>query len=391
MPTATTGRTYRLGARLAAVDGLLGREEAERVQRLQRALSSVVWMPAGGVPNAVAAPTADAEFVGRLMLGLLCRGWPTLASPLVEGALLRGDRRLVADGAVLDLLCDSNAEKDLYRNELATLFGDAIGWVELQRPLASLVRQDLKGEVGSGRVDFAIELPAEKNPIRLIVEVDGPHHTNAGQATFDKEREKIAGQHGWATRRVRTASGQFDEADLKNLSAYVDEVGKANPFPFSHLTTADSGLEGIDAAATQLLLTPHAVARLQLALARSVMDGLLRLDAEQWTIAVVEREVPCAELAVRDWLTTLRNLCGLYGIPVGLRRVQLLVAEEHLAAFPAHLMSDAGTDAIAVAVERLGDARPGTKVDLAVDVSMGAHPTRRYPTDPIAESGVVAR
>ena len=432
MPAPRNWHTYRLGARLAAIDGLVGREGAERVQRLQRALSSVVWMPAGGVPNAVATPTADATFVGRLMLGLLCRGWPTLSSPAVEeallasldvgglglalaggaaggvgqrlapvapgdlpawegavlGALLRGDPRLEADGSVLAELCDSDTEKTFYRGELTDLFGSAIGWVELQRPFESLVREDLQGKSSEGgRVDFALELPGDPEAIQLIVELDGPHHDDPTQKAIDWERNERARQHGWTTLRVRTCDHRLDPGDLKALRAKFESIKQHNAFPFTHFDVIDGGTpDAMLASAARLLLTPHAVARVELALARSVMDGWLRLEADAWSVAVAEREVPCAELAVRDFLDTLIDLCGLYGIPFGVRRVRLLVAREHLPGMADIEVAGPAVDGIEVSVEPLAEAGSDAEVDLAVDVSVEAHPTRRYPTDPLSDA-----
>lgn len=78
--------TYRLGAYLPSLRGLVTSDAHDQVDRLQSALSSVAYML---TPTVAAAPaTDDARFVGRLLLGLLCRGWPTFSSPDVELALL---------------------------------------------------------------------------------------------------------------------------------------------------------------------------------------------------------------------------------------------------------------------------------------------------------------
>jgi hypothetical protein len=196
---------YRVGARLPSVDFLVGSDTKDQVDRLQQALSSVVCIESSPVASDAAPASVDARFMGRLLLGLFCRGWPTFSSPDVEqallesidpalglqlretslsgnigwrldkvgsisegdwnrailDALLRGDRRLEVDEATLAMLSDSPAEQEFYRDHLTRFLGDAIGWVELQRPLSSMVREDALDpeRFGSERVDFSLDLP----------------------------------------------------------------------------------------------------------------------------------------------------------------------------------------------------------------------------------------
>jgi ATP-dependent DNA helicase RecQ len=421
--------TYRLGARIPSLDGLIGPDASDRVGRLQQALSAVAFIRGPSAPAEDRPATEDARFVGRLLLGLLCRGWPTFSSPAVEEALLesidpaahlvgrpmgpdgqigwrldddgaalpgtwedairrallRGDHRLGIDEATVAMLTDSRAEQEFYRAHLAPLLGQAIGWLELQRPLASMVREDPDSErLGSGRVDFALDLPGTRKPVRRVIELDGPRHRTPSVRHSDDYRDQLLSNHGWQTNRVPIET--LDDGSLNHLPGTLRAIIENNPFPFTDIEDGDQALENPrDREAARLILTPHAVARVQLALCRAVMDGALRLSAPEWTVAVVEREVPCAALAVHDWLQPLTHLRRLYGIPSELTRVRLLVATEHLAPFAVPTWKDLPEPGPRVVLEPFttdGDVR---RVDLGIDVSVGAHPTRRYPTDPLRQ------
>ncbi|HEU0114985.1 MAG TPA: DEAD/DEAH box helicase [Thermomicrobiales bacterium] len=425
---------HRVGARLGAIDGLLAGPEGEIESRLQAALSSVAVIRDNQAPPP--APTDDARFIGRLLLGLQCRGWPTLSSPMVERALLdagdsdcglavdpagsagsvgwrlrptdardgpawaqtlldgllRGDPRLEIDGGVIASLRDSPEEQAFYANDLAPMFGQAIGWVELQRSMATMARDNMPGDdkIGTGRVDFALELPGQddEHPIRLVIEYDGCQHKHAPQSIIDRNRDTLLRKHGWQTRRIRTWQKPVDLAALKTwITTNID----ANRVPFQHIDSPrDPAVDLMLREATRLMLTPHAVARAQLALSRALLEGALRLDQPEWKLAVVEREVPCAELAVRDWLATLDHLCTLYGVELGVRRIQLWVEREHLAEF-AEPRFPSDKARMSISVESLAALPPSANVDRQIDVSVGCHPTRRYPTDPLRDRGVVAR
>lgn len=425
---------YRAGARLPSVDSLIGSEATDQVDRLQQTLSSVVCIESAPLARDAAPASDDAQFIGRLLLGLYSRGWPTFSSPDVEqvllesidpasglefhetgasgaigwrleragalsnedscravlDALLRGDRRLEADEAVLAMLSDSQAEQTFYRDHLTRFLGSAIGWVEMQRPLSSMVREDAPNpeRFGSERVDFALELPGSKGPVKVVIELDGPHHDQPNQRAIDGNRDNLLQKHDWLTRRVPVRT--IDDGSFNYLPGSLKAIIGANPFPFTHIEQSDESLDDpLNREAMRLLLTPHAIARVQLALSRALMTGILDIRNEAWVIAVVERDIPCAELAARDWLKTLHHLCLLYDIEIPLERVRLLVAEDHRTTFAPVPWGGRAKPAIGVMAERFVGPVGTEVIDLALDVSVGCHPTRRYPDDPLR--AVIAR
>jgi ATP-dependent DNA helicase RecQ len=426
--------TFRLGARIPSLDSLVSPAASVQIAQLQQALSSVASIESSPLAGITLTATEDALFVGRLLLGLLCRGWPSFSSPDVEqaiiasmgpaaglicrerglagnigwrldpaepvpngtwddairGALLGGDQRLSIDEATVAMLADSKTEQRFYRDHLTPLLGNAICWLELQRPLSSMVREDASDHDGSGseRVDFALDLPGSSGPVKLVIELDGPQHNAPSNRQTDENRDQLLKNHGWQTRRVPVKA--VDDGSLGHLKGVLNAIIQRNPFPFTHIEDHDQSLKDPrNREAARLILTPHAVARMQLALCRGLMNGALDLVNPNWVIAVVERDAPCAELAVRDWLNSLRHLCQLYGIEVAVERVRLFIAEDHWAEFSPVPWGDHYDSGVEVQPERLAIHDKNEVIDLAVDVSVGCHPTRRYPADPLR--GVLAR
>lgn len=429
--------TCRLGAQLPSIIGLVSAEAQERFQHLQIALSSVAYrtsFPSGPTDR---ASTGDGSFIGRLVLGLLSRGWPTNSSPAVEdsllstiqpdarleriatsdssrlaweltplaenseltdwndiilGALLKADCRLLIDETEISLLVDSDAELHFYQKVLAPTFGNAIGWIELQRPIASMVSEDLSppNQDLSGRVDFAIELPSSRGPLKVAIELDGPHHKQPEQRKADNTRDRLLQKNSWTIHRIPLE--EWRSGNTLHLRSRLNAIRDKNQFPFSiseGYSELHSGTQHREAS--RLLLTPHAVARVQFGLTRALMDGILSLNDGNWTLAITERDVPCAELALRDWLQVVTQMCHVYGVPFGTKRIHLFVASDHVDQFASPEWNGSFGSDPRVTVSALADAASDRVIDLAIDVSVGANTTRRYPLDPLSVSQLHVR
>jgi ATP-dependent DNA helicase RecQ len=61
----------------------------------------------------------------------------------------------------------------------------------------------------------------------------------------------------------------------------------------------------------QVVLSPFAIARLQKVLILSILQNKLNLQSKKWNIAVIERDVPCAALAIADLQQQLKNIFAL--------------------------------------------------------------------------------
>lgn len=198
--------------------------------------------------------------------------------------------------------------------------------VEPQRPIQTILRltgkkqlnlkeslADLAKDFFRPRVDFAFEFPTtDGNKQGLVAEIDGIQHNRPPQSILDKRRDKAVLKAGWLpTIRIKTMEYLAIPAEkinrLKSLfeHEYAQIAAKNYDEPF--------WLNDLSQRIFQLVLVPIAVARIQKVLVQFIQSGVLRLDAEQWEIAIHERDVPCAWLAVEDFLQLLSNLLQLQG------------------------------------------------------------------------------
>jgi superfamily II DNA helicase RecQ/tetratricopeptide (TPR) repeat protein len=439
MPTPPW-QTVRAGARLAALDDILGSGEAGAFVRWRLAqLCDVAVLRS---PRAAAVPptSADAAFVGRLVLGILGRGRPTLVSPDAEDAILgalgntaglrieerasgepgagrlravsddaeawtevaaavlaAGDPRLKPPGArlvaddpwsvALAQTWDSDEERRFFADHLVPLLGGAIGFLELQRPLATMGGRFPAGaDLHAARVDFALDADVPGGRARMVVELDGAQHRTPNLAAADRQRDDGLVRGGWPSPlRVSTdALRDANHADMLNLEGAVVGFPDAHP----HLQRLANGKplpwgDSVVRGAVAILLTPLAVFRIQHALAWALCDGTLALAVETWGLSVVERDVPCAALAVADFLAHARALCDLYGIPWRLRAVDLRVIDRTPARFASpDLGALPGWTRAAVRCHTVGARERLGPSDLAIDAAVLAPTTLVFADGP---------
>ena len=93
-------------------------------------------------------------------------------------------------------------------------------------------------------------------------------------------------------RKSDILSHKTDELSFFTQSPYFDIIRENYNSP---LYTTEDGIEAL-----QIALTPFAIARIQKVLLEAINSGALSLDAKSWKIGVIERDVPCAFLAVED-------------------------------------------------------------------------------------------
>ncbi|MCQ2251070.1 MAG: hypothetical protein MJZ66_08170 [Bacteroidales bacterium] len=94
---------------------------------------------------------------------------------------------------------------------------------------------------------------------------------------------------------VRDSQNPYDRTEeLTNFTMceYFDMIRQNYESP---LYNTEDGIEAL-----QLALTPLAIARVQKVVLEAVNSGTLSLEAKSWHICVIERDVPCAFLAIED-------------------------------------------------------------------------------------------
>lgn len=224
---------------------------------------------------------------------------------------------------------------------------------EPQRPLSTIVDIPNRQFCKEQRVDFAIEVPYGNAHMGFILELDGRrYHSNIFQRLNDERRDRAALQGGWDTYRIEELKDmtfmQNWETDAASIS-YLSTI-KAN----YKKTIKDSWRNTLE-----MVLSPLAIARVERMMVEAMMAGALKMDEESWNIAIVERDVPCAAIAIADQKEKYERICALTGEELSLPTINLcIVSTGEFKDSPLHLGQKVLTDI------------PETHFDLCMDVSM---------------------
>ena len=161
-------------------------------------------------------------------------------------------------------------------------------------------------------VDFVLEVPyAETNQFRgLAIEIE--------KKLLDDEQILDLDQRSWFLTQI----GWGEIFYLKQSDFYSNTVDYSRLQEFSYNQFFEyirknyerplySNSYGLDAL--QIALTPFEVARIQRVIVEYILTGILDLEAKEWNIAVIERDVPGAFLAVQDLQMRFNYLFQLSG------------------------------------------------------------------------------
>lgn len=213
----------------------------------------------------------------------------------------------------------SDFEKDfitkyLPENDLAFL----VQVLEPQRKLSTIVKPEVAPSVNSQQVDFSIEFPYQQYEDTtvfgekkrryynrgLVVEIDGEKwHSSDAQKLLDKWRDNCVNGNKWEVRRIK----KFE--DIQGFKTYVDSSASLNVFRQNYIRQlSDNWLDIL-----QLTLSPFAIARVQKTIIELIFSNNLDLNAKQWNILAIERDVPCVALAIEDLKQQFQHLFTLAG------------------------------------------------------------------------------
>lgn len=204
----------------------------------------------------------------------------------------------------------SRYEEDFLFSHIPRILGaEWFQLLESQREFTSIVNLD--NNFTRQRTDFSIEFPFHLNDKKgIVIEIDGSHHwENQNQRILDEQRDKAVTEAGWQnTLRIKTTS--FDR--IENHFSILKELAK-QPFfqntKLNYQTPLYFDRDGLKAL--QLALSPFAIARVQKVLIQCLLQNKLSLTADKWKIAVIERDVPCAAIAIADLKQQLQNIFAL--------------------------------------------------------------------------------
>lgn len=285
------------------------------------------------------------EKVTAVYSNLLSRGFPTLSSVLVEDTLAKSisevfpiaaldsesviQYKALPPGALpeewvrsviqafvpvdprskgpINLPANNSPEKKyLFENLLPAV---------LPPPYAQFAHYDvIEDHNENDRIDCAFEWEGIRTGIKLV--------ENQDQSKANSETVKY---QGWKIRRIskekiRNGSAREEllqlQAELEKNSFFIAAQENLNT-PLWYTSMGRKALE--------LVLAPFAVARIQKILLLALQTSKLRLDRSRWNLAVIERDIPCAVLAIVDFLDHLKALYDLMGVTHPLPEINVQV------------------------------------------------------------------
>ncbi|MBL7103810.1 MAG: ATP-dependent DNA helicase RecQ [Bacteroidales bacterium] len=204
----------------------------------------------------------------------------------------------------------SRYEEDFLFSHVPRILGaEWFQLLESQREFTSIVNLD--NNFTRQRTDFSIEFPFPLMDKKgIIIEIDGPHHwENENQKILDQQRDTAAENMGWLnTLRIETRIFDRIESKFSGLKELARQPFFQN-IKLNYQTPLYFDKEGLKAL--QLILSPFAIARIQKVLIQYLLQGKLILSATKWKIGVIERDVPCAAIAIADLKQHLQNIFSL--------------------------------------------------------------------------------
>ncbi len=233
------------------------------------------------------------------------------------------DPRFTFDNYNLNSL-DSSFESDFIQSYLPRHDKSYMSQVlEPQRDLSSIVDVPNKRFNQDRRVDFALEIPYSTefhdNHIGFVVEINGEqYHSSMTSRIKDARREQLIKERRWDVETLVSINDSSVADDWESNEKY-------SPYLNILKDNYSKKLEGDWLNLLQFTLSPFATARIERVLVEAMINGYLNLSAKTWKIAIIEHDVPCAQMAIEDIRDIYNHLCALKGTKDKLPEVELVV------------------------------------------------------------------
>jgi ATP-dependent DNA helicase RecQ len=173
-------------------------------------------------------------------------------------------------------------------------------------------------------LDFSLEFPYEVNSQRgVIVEIDGSQHEEANQKFIDGNRDTATEKAKWG-KAIRIKTTEWN--NIQNKLGLIKNLEEEQLFKLlkqnfeSPLYYDKKGLNALE-----LSLIPFAVARIQKTILHLIFEGVLNINSNEWNIAILERDIPCGNLAIQDFEEHLKTLFQLQGVSYKLPKINVFV------------------------------------------------------------------
>ena len=251
-------------------------------------------------------------------------------------------------------MLESQFEKDFvekYLNRADSQF--LIQLLEPQRPLSTIVNIPDKRFSRDQRVDFSFEMPYGETKTGFIFELDGvPYHSNILQKLRDESRDQLTADSGWNTYRLEELK------DYSFLQNWEQEVS-LNKYLTTIKRNSQKHITGKWKDTLQIVLSPLAIARIERTLLQALLSGAVNLASEKWKILVIERDVPCATIAISLLQKSFEKISAMDGSNMKLPPIELtVVSTKEFADSKLHMKN-----AIETSV-------PDEDFDFCIDISM---------------------
>ncbi|MCK4338923.1 MAG: RecQ family ATP-dependent DNA helicase [Candidatus Cloacimonetes bacterium] len=233
----------------------------------------------------------------------------------------------------------SEYEEIFYNNVLQKIFGEySQQLIESQREISTILKfsgekeekfnknlGEIKNSFYNQRVDFSFQFPNSSSfKNGLVIEIDGSQHNEPSQITLDKKRDEAVEKNGWdKTIRIKTSEIDNIESDkIESILNFLEHpyAKKIKENFENKIWEKEWGLKAL-----QIALTPLSIARIQKTLIFLIENKALDLKAKKWNIAIIERDVPCGFLAIKDFKILVKNLFDLEGKRRQLPKINLKI------------------------------------------------------------------
>lgn len=152
----------------------------------------------------------------------------------------------------------------------------------------------------SQRVDFACQFPYGNTIKGIVIELDGERYHSSSNRDNDNYRTNTLLRSSWNC--IRIGESEISDTDFDCFgSDYVRCVKKAYNKPFD-----ESWVKNL-----QLTLSPIGIARVQKVIVEALLIGKLNIQSPKWDILILERDIPCAALAIADLKQMFNHLVDL--------------------------------------------------------------------------------
>ncbi|HML66615.1 MAG TPA: DEAD/DEAH box helicase [Dysgonomonas sp.] len=174
------------------------------------------------------------------------------------------------------------------------------------------------------RLDFSVEFPYKiKGQRGFVIEIDGSQHENYPQNLIDVDRDNATEKAKWGKAiRIKTSEWESIESKISPIKQFENEQF-FNFLKQNFENPLYNEKEGL--TALELSLIPFAVARIEKTLIHLLFEGILNINASGWDIAIIERDIPCGDLAIEDFEELISCLLKLKGDTEKLPKINVFV------------------------------------------------------------------